>query len=180
MPINQYALLAPPPRSGQLSLTGKRLITELFIFIASMIIMAVVADNYTSFDCSGLCGFYVFMAVFSFIIIFVLLAINVCIELRIAKRSVLPFEKEKNVLLFFFAFWIIGIILFNLNSNPFKFQPNGQALVTFAWLLFLASGYINLLMYHILLEQGVYNDLTKKWETELQKREEEVAIGRRH
>ncbi|KAJ8908555.1 hypothetical protein NDN08_005260 [Rhodosorus marinus] len=180
MPINQYALLAPPPRSGQLSLTGKRLIAELFIFIASMIIMAVVADNYAKFDCTGLCGFYVFMAVFSFIISFILLAINVCIELRIAKRSMLPFQKEKNVLLFFFGFWIIGIILFNLNSNPFKFQASGQALVTFAWLLFLTSGYVNLLMYHILLEQGLYKDLTKKWEAELQRHEEEVALGRRH
>mmetsp|Transcript_23212 Transcript_23212/g.92609 ORF Transcript_23212/g.92609 Transcript_23212/m.92609 type:complete len:94 (+) Transcript_23212:171-452(+) len=91
-----------------------------------------------------------------------------------------PFEKEKNVLLFFFGFWIIGIILFNLNSNPFKFQPSGQALVTFAWLLFIAAGYVNLLMYHILLEQSVFKDLTKTWEAELQKREEEVALGRRH
>lgn len=89
-------------------------------------------------------------------------------------RQTLPFQTEYHIFLGFLAVWVVTIILFNLNNNPYKLIRVGQTSVTFAWIIFLGALYTCYILYHIMLEVNMYKELTKKWEKELLAQEDET------
>jgi len=165
--------------------TGKKIVAQVYMTIMSAAIFVVVLeDSQTSTnDCTGLCGFYVFMSLVSLIITTLLIVLNILIELKVIKRAQFPYPTELLVVRFLFFLWIFGIIFFNLNANPFSIPENefvkqGSIVKTFGWLSFLLLLFIMFQLHSLITEEKIYDRLTKEWEYELNKREEEVAKQR--
>jgi hypothetical protein len=173
------AFLSGAPRSGVLSPFAQKVITEAFIWLASLVVFAGTADYSRSLGkCNALCGYGIAVGIISFIFASLILLAHYFVWLgRIDRNGWFTNAAEMRFMVALVIWWgpgVGGLSAVNRGPSGVVYHTSGLALF-FGWLAFFATIYGAYKAYHNKMEEQSYLSLHQQMSIEAENEEEHYA-----